>query len=253
MSRAPGYEVDWNLVRTFVSVVEAGSLAGAARTLKLAHPTVARHIQQLENQLGVSLFERCAGGLVLNEAGQRLADVAERMRRQAMQLETACESVREKTTGRVRVTIAEVFADLFPELLAALKVEPGWDERYVELIVSPRRLNLLDREADIAVRIKALDAQPPEYLLGRKVVPVVTANYVAVAHERRCDPEIEGSTPRWIAFDDRKQVEAMIAASSYPQVPAWGAMSSLAVMVQATKAGLGRSSCHSRPRSRSST
>ena len=67
MSRAPGYEVDWNLVRTFVSVVDAGSLAGAARTLKLAHPTVARHIQQLESQLGVSLFERCAGGLVLNE------------------------------------------------------------------------------------------------------------------------------------------------------------------------------------------
>ena len=152
MSRAPGYEVDWNLVRTFVSVVEEGSLAGAARSLKLAHPTVARHIQQLESQLGVSLFERCAGGLVLNEAGQRLADVAERMRRQAIQLESACELVRNETTGRVRVTIAEVFADLFPELLSALKSEPGWDDRYVELIVSPRRLNLLDREADIAVR-----------------------------------------------------------------------------------------------------
>ena len=82
MSMAPGYEVDWNLVRTFVSVVEAGSLAGAARALELSHPTVARHVQQLEAQIGVALFVRGSGGLALNEAGQRLAEVAERMLRE---------------------------------------------------------------------------------------------------------------------------------------------------------------------------
>jgi len=149
---APGYEVDWNLVRTFVSVVEAGSLAGAARALELAHPTVARHIQQLEAQLGVALFERCSGGLVLNDAGVRLAEVADRMLREAMTLESVGESVRSDTSGRVRVTIAEVFADLVPELLESVREQPGVTERYIELIVSPRRLNLLEREADIAIR-----------------------------------------------------------------------------------------------------
>jgi DNA-binding transcriptional LysR family regulator len=152
MSMAAGYEVDWNLVRTFVSVVEAGSLSGAARTLELAHPTVARHIQQLERQLGVALFERTASGLDLNDAGQRLADVAFRMRREARTLESVGESVRSETTGRVRITIAELLADLVPELLMPLKDLEGAEARFFELIVSRERLNLLEREADVAVR-----------------------------------------------------------------------------------------------------
>ncbi len=152
MSMAAGYEVDWNLVRTFVSVVEAGSLSGAARTLELAHPTVARHIQQLERQLGVALFERTASGLALNDAGQRLADVAFRMRREARTLESVGESVRSETTGRVRITIAELLADLMPELLAPLKDLEGAEARCIELIVSREQLNLLEREADVAIR-----------------------------------------------------------------------------------------------------
>jgi len=152
MSMAPGYEVDWNLVRTFVSVVEAGTLAGAARSLELAHPTVARHVQQLEAQLGVTLFERSAGGLKLNDAGVRLADVARRMRLEAKTLESVVESVRGETTGRVRITIAELLADLLPELLTPLLGLEGAESRYIELIVSPQRLNLLDREADLAIR-----------------------------------------------------------------------------------------------------
>ena len=152
MPMAPGYEVDWNLVRTFVSVVEAGSLAGAARSLGLAHPTVARHVQQLETQLAVTLFERSAGGLKLNDAGARLADVARRMRQEAKTLESVGESVRSETTGRVRITIAELLADLLPELLTPLQHMAGAEARYIELIVSPQRLNLLDLEADLAIR-----------------------------------------------------------------------------------------------------
>ena len=152
MSMAAGYEVDWNLVRTFVSVVEAGSLSGAAKTLKLAHPTVARHIQQLESRMGVALFERTAGGLVLNDAGQRLADVAVRMRHEAKILESVGESVRSETTGRVRITIAQVLVDLLPELLVPLKDLEGAESRFIELIVSRERLNLLEQEADVAIR-----------------------------------------------------------------------------------------------------
>ena len=152
MSMAAGYEVDWNLVRTFVSVVETGSLSGAARALELAHPTVARHVQQLESQLGVALFDRSASGLALNDAGQRLADVAIRMRHEARTLESVGESVRSETTGRVRITIADVLADLVPELLAPLKELEGAEARYIELIVSRERLNLLEREADVAIR-----------------------------------------------------------------------------------------------------
>lgn len=152
MSMAAGYEVDWNLVRTFVSVVETGSLSGAARALELAHPTVARHVQQLETQLGVALFERSSSGLALNDAGRRLADVAVRMRHEARTLESVGESVRSETTGRVRITIAELLADMVPELLGPLQDLEGADSRYIELIVSHERLNLLEQEADVAIR-----------------------------------------------------------------------------------------------------
>ena len=152
MAMAAGYEVDWNLVRTFVSVVESGSLSGAARALELAHPTVARHIQQLESQLGVALFERTSSGLVLNESGERLAEVAARMHQEARTLESVGESVRSETTGRVRITIAELLADLIPELLVPLNEMEGADSRFIELIVTRERLNLLEREADVAIR-----------------------------------------------------------------------------------------------------
>ena len=63
--------------------------------------------------------------------------------------------------------------------------------------------------------------------------------YVAIAHEARRDPDTPGSDPRWLAFDDRKQTEHLIAASNYPDLPVWGGFSTLGLMVQALRSGLG--------------
>ncbi len=147
-----GLGVDWNLVRTFVSVAEAGSLAAAAKQLGLAHPTVARHVQQLETQLGLPLFERSSSGLKINDAGSRLAEVASRMRKDAMTFESVSSAVKTSPAGKVRITIAELLLDLAPDLLAELKDFSGSVERQIELVISPRQLNLLEGEADIAVR-----------------------------------------------------------------------------------------------------
>lgn len=144
--------LDWNLVRTFVAVAEQGSLSGAARQLGLAHPTVARHVQQLEEALEVRLFERTAAGLAINEAGLRLAHVARRMHRDALAFEAISESVRTSRRGTVRITIAEVLADLLPEVLADLRIGEEEGDRVFELDVSADQLNLLEREADIAIR-----------------------------------------------------------------------------------------------------
>lgn len=147
-----GQELDWNLVRTFVAVVEQGSLAGAARVLNFAHPTVARHIQQLESQLGVVLFERSGQGLKINDVGVRLAEVAAQMRRQAAAFESVSELARTTTGGRVRITLSELLADLVPELLLPLRQDLPSGERQIEVEVSAQLLNLLELEADIAIR-----------------------------------------------------------------------------------------------------
>jgi DNA-binding transcriptional LysR family regulator len=144
--------VDWNLVRTFVAVVDAGSLSAAARQMGLAHPTVARHIQQLESALGLPLFERCSAGLKINEAGLRLAEVALRMRKDAMTFESVSDSVKTTTTGKVRITIADLMADIAPDLLLSLRDFSGAGRRHIELVISQRQLNLLEGEADVAIR-----------------------------------------------------------------------------------------------------
>jgi DNA-binding transcriptional LysR family regulator len=151
MSNA-GLELDWNLVRTFVSVAESGSLSAAALELRASHPTIARHIQLLESRLDLSLFERTSGGLKINEAGRRLFEVARRMREDAMTFASVSAAARTTPAGKVRLTIAELLVDLVPGLLVTLQDFSGQIDRQIELIISSRQLNLLEGEADIAVR-----------------------------------------------------------------------------------------------------
>lgn len=145
-------ELDWNLVRTFVTVAECGSLAAAAAALGLAHPTVARHVQTLEIALGVNLFDRRASGLKLNDAGQRLVSAAREMRSGAKAFEMATHAVRSTGAGLVRITASEFLADVVPELLAPLRRAGDPDVTTIQLLVGNNLLNLLEGEADIAIR-----------------------------------------------------------------------------------------------------
>ncbi|MEZ5558660.1 MAG: LysR family transcriptional regulator [Pseudomonadales bacterium] len=148
----PAYHLDWNLVRTFIAVVESGSLAAAGRRLTLAHPTVARHVQTLEEQLGLQLFDRTGSGLKLNSHGEQLAEVANRMRQDALAFEAASDTLKNAETGTVRVTIAELMAECVPALLAGLPACAGPTPCHVELMLTGEQLNLLQSEADFAVR-----------------------------------------------------------------------------------------------------
>lgn len=163
---------------------------------------------------------------------------AERVEREMAALERGLAGKDERLAGRVRVTCCDEFvAEMIVKELA------GFCERYPEIeldIVSDSRsFDLSKREADIAVRTLAVDTNPPEHLLGRKLVGVHVANYIAHEHAHRLDPEREGTSPRWISFEPRKHAELMIKAGSYPDVPLWGAFSSLSLMAQAVQEGLG--------------
>lgn len=70
---------DWNLARSFLAVLDHGSLLGAARSLRTSQPTVGRHIAELESQLGVVLFERTGRGLVPTATATLLAHSARAM------------------------------------------------------------------------------------------------------------------------------------------------------------------------------
>ena len=150
MPAHPAFELDWNLLRTFVAVVRAGSLSGATETLDLAHPTVARHVQQLEAALDMQLFDRTSKGVVANDAGRQIAEAVETMRLSALAVQSTAEAFRQGVGDTIRVTIADVLAEPMPELLPA----PSADSKgpNLEVLVANQQLNLLERDADIAIR-----------------------------------------------------------------------------------------------------
>lgn len=145
-------EVDWNLVRSFVAVADRGSLAAAARDLGLAHPTVARHIQNLETVLGMSLFDRPATGLTLNDNGRRLVVSARAMLEGSRVFEQTARALGSRESGLVRITASEFIADVFPEMLSPLRRFGEKELINVELLIANDLLNVLQGEADIAIR-----------------------------------------------------------------------------------------------------
>ncbi len=145
-------DFDWALVKSFVAVLDAGSLMGAARALRAQQPTLSRHVAELEAQLGAPLFERTGRGVVPTAAALAIADAARLMEAGAARLTQALRRETEGTTGTVRITTSQVAASyLLPPVLAALQqAEPGIA---VELVATNEVKNLLRREADIAVRM----------------------------------------------------------------------------------------------------
>jgi len=143
---------DWALVRSFLAVLDAGSLMGAARRLGAQQPTLSRHVAELEAQLGTPLFERTGRGVRPTAAALAIAEAAREMQAGAQSLGRALMAQREQTTGTVRLSTSQVAASfLLPPVLAALQqAEPGIQ---IELVVSNALSNLLRREADIALRM----------------------------------------------------------------------------------------------------
>ena len=143
---------DWTHLQSFVAVAEHGSLSSAARSLGGSQPTMGRHVGALEAALGVRLFERTAGGLELTPTAVELLEYAARMAEAADRLSLAAEGRSEAIAGTIRITASEIVAVyLLPPILTALRqAEP---EIEIELVASDRTENLLQREADIAVRM----------------------------------------------------------------------------------------------------
>ena len=158
-------EIGWELYRSYLGVLEKGSLSGAARAMGIAQPTVGRHIDALEKALGVALFTRSQTGLLPTEAARTLQPFAQAMSSSAAALRRAAESHGSDIRGTVRVTASEVIGvEVLPPILAQL-LGTHPDLR-VELVLTNRVQDLLQREADIAVRM----TQPrQEQLIARHV------------------------------------------------------------------------------------
>lgn len=139
-------------MRSFLAVLEQGSLLAAARQLQSSQPTIGRHVTELESQLGLVLFERTGRGLLPTDAALRLADSARAMQSGAEQLARSAVGSNQSPSGTVRITASQpVACHVLPPLLAHMR--STLPDVQVELVASNAVSNLLRREADIAVRM----------------------------------------------------------------------------------------------------
>ncbi len=147
-----GAPFDWTLMRSFLAVLERGSLLAAARHLGSSQPTVGRHVAELERQLGMVLFERTGRGLVPTQVALSIADHARAMADNADAISRVLTGQSKQLAGAVRITAVQTVAGhLLPPILARLRAqEPGIA---IEVVASNAISNLLRREADIAIRM----------------------------------------------------------------------------------------------------
>lgn len=145
--------MDWDRLRIFHAVADAGSLTHAGDVLHLSQSAVSRQIRSLEDELNTTLFHRHARGLILTEQGELLLDATRHM---AKRLDAAAARIRdseEEVFGELRVTTTIGFGSLWlaPRLPALYEKYPNLK---IDLMLEERVLDLPMREADVAIRMK---------------------------------------------------------------------------------------------------
>ena len=191
---------DWTLVRSFLAVLDAGTVTAAAKRLGAQQPTVSRHVAELEAQLGVPLFERTGRGVAPTAAALAIADAARAMADAALAVSRRLTCARSATRGVVRVTTSQVAATwLLPAVLA--RFQRSHPEIEIELVASNEIANLLRREADIAVRmVRPAQASLIARKLGEiEIVAAAHRSYLAKAPPLRSAADL--AAHRLIGYD----------------------------------------------------
>ncbi len=167
--------MDWDKLRVFHAVAEAGSFTHAGETLNLSQSAVSRQISALEEALQVPLFHRHARGLILTEQGESLNRTVREVFAKLAMTEALLTESKEKPAGRLKVTTTVGFGStwLAPRLQGFLEMYP---DVTMTLLLDDTDLDLAMREADVAIRM-----HPPKQpdLVQRHLMQI---QWLVVAH-----------------------------------------------------------------------
>lgn len=160
--------LDWEKLRLFHSVAEAGSLTEAARRLHISQPALSRQILALEQVLGAKLFHRHARGLALTHEGEQLHEATREMSERIERTQQGIQFSRDRPTGEIRVTTTVSFGStwLAREIKDFLDLYPDIN---VTLLLADDDVDLAKRESDVAIRFHAPHQSD---LIQKPLVPV---------------------------------------------------------------------------------
>ena len=146
--------MDWDKLRIFHAVASAGSFTHAGQMLTLSQSAVSRQISALEEEITTPLFQRHARGLTLTDEGELLYRAVSDVLSRLAEVEEALKNVQEAPRGTLKITASHGIGTywLLPRLEEFLIECP---EVEVHLVMEDRELDLAQREADLAIRMRA--------------------------------------------------------------------------------------------------
>jgi DNA-binding transcriptional LysR family regulator len=190
----------WDDFRLVKAIAEAHGLTGAAEKLGVNHSTVFRRLGQLEEAVGVKLFERHRTGYSLTPPGEEMVLLAERMDEDVATFARRLAGQAIAPAGELRVTTNDT---LLVHLLTPLfaRFRQACPDIRLDVVLSNQALNLSKRDADVAIR--ATDT-PPETLVGRRVATIAWAIYgLAADYPRPERPDLVDLFERdWVTLGD---------------------------------------------------
>lgn len=234
--------MDWDKLRIFHAVADAGSLTHAGDILHLSQSAVSRQIRALEESLNTTLFHRHARGLILTEQGELLFDATTAMSRRLDIAEARIRDSEEEVFGELRVTTTTGFGSLWlaPRLPKLYEQYPHLN---IDLMLEERVLDLPMREADVAIRMK----EPSQAdLIRRRLMSVHMRLYASPQYlEKAGTPEaLEEMSKHRLICQNVNAFQVSAGATLVRELLSYEVGSTLTVnnyfgVLQATLAGLG--------------
>jgi len=168
---------NWDELRMFLAVAEGGTVRAGADALGVNHATIIRGIGRLEEKLNTKLFEKPTTGYRLTDAGGDIVELAAQMATASSQIEARIFGRDQSVSGPLRFTLPVSLAtDLLMPTLAEFR--NTYPDIALEIIGSGSVVNLLNREADVALRVVVGDGTPPDNLYGAKLCEFHMGYYV---------------------------------------------------------------------------
>ena len=173
--------MDWDKLRIFHAVADAGSFTHAGHELNLSQSAVSRQISALEEDLNVPLFHRHARGLILTEQGEVLYRTAHDVFTKLAAAKTRLMDSKEKPSGELRITTTVGLGSIWltPRIKEFMELYP---DIQVQLLLEDQELDLSMREADVAIRLRR-PTQPD--LIQRKLFTVHHHVYASVDYIKK--------------------------------------------------------------------
>ncbi len=219
-------QIDWDDLRLFQALAVHPTVRAAAAALGISHSTLSRRLDRLEHQVGAALFERGPRGFTLTTSGQVLLGSVDAAAAQFDAGLLKVSGLDQRLAGPIRLTLPDFLA--FYCLLDPLRqFQAAYPDIALEVDISYAAFDLDRREADVAVRMIAVDASPPETLVGRRVGVSHATGYGA-----------DGGNACWLgwAADDDGD---WARATPYPDWPVVGSYNHAELQHHAAVAGLG--------------